>query len=79
MFWSSLVSNTDIPSVKHSVRLCPAFSSSLHNSAAVAGAPEEHHVMAKYKQPHVRLPTEYKGIDVEVKCLLACFKACLQT
>ncbi|CAL5227733.1 g10748 [Coccomyxa viridis] len=29
-------------------------------------APEEHHVMAKYKQSYLRLPTDYKGIDVEV-------------
>ena len=31
-----------------------------------AGAPEEHHVMAKYKQSWLRLPTEYEGINVEV-------------
>ena len=35
--------------------------------------------MSKYKQPHLRLPTEYKGINVEVRCLLTCFTTYLQT
>ncbi len=25
--------------------------------------------MAKYKQSYLRLPTDYKGIDVEVRCI----------
>lgn len=40
-------------------------------SSATAEAPEEHHVMAKHKQSYLRLPTEYKGINVEVGSLIA--------
>ena len=31
-----------------------------------AGAPEEHHVMTKYKQSWLRLPTEYDDVKVVV-------------
>jgi len=32
----------------------------------IAEAPEEHHVMTIYKQSYLRLPTDYKDVNVEV-------------